>query len=120
MHLSFYLLAMITASLFGILAAVWLFAPSRFLSAWNVANPASARLVGRRAGALYSGIAAMFFLARNAEPSATLNALINGLIVTCVLLAILGLYEFIKSNASKSILGAVMIELLLTTLFLLV
>lgn len=118
MHLSFYLLAMITASLFGILAAVWLFAPSRFLSAWNVDNTNSAGLVGRRAGALYAGMAAMFFFARNAEPSATLNALIDGLIVTCVLLAILGLYEFIKGNANKSILGAVVIEMLLCVMFL--
>lgn len=118
MHLSFHLLAIITAIIFGILAIIWLFTPSLFLSAWDVDNPTSAGLVGRRAGALYSGIAVMFYLARNAEPSATLNALIYGFVVTCVLLAMLGVYELIKGNASKGILGAVLIEMLLSVLFL--
>lgn len=118
MHLSFHLLAIITAAIFGILAAIWLFTPTVFPSAWNVDNPTSAELIGRRVGALYSGIAVMLFLTRNAEPSSTLSALIYGIVVTCVMLAILGLYELVKGNASRSILGAVLIELVLAVLFL--
>jgi hypothetical protein len=118
MHLSFHLLAMIAAGIFGLLAAIWLFSPSLFLSAWNVEKPNSASLVGRRAGALYSGIAAMLIMARNAEPSAALHALIHGFIVSCLMLAMLGLFEFIKGNANKGILGAVLIEVVLSVLFL--
>lgn len=118
MEQSFHLLAIITAGIFGILAAIWLLAPSLFLSAWNVDNPISNSLVGRRIGALYSGIAVMFLTARNAEASAALNALIDGMIVTCLMLAMLGLFEFIKGNASKGILGAVLIEAVLSVLFL--
>lgn len=118
MHLSFHSLAIITAVIFGTLAAIWLLKPSLFLSAWNVDNPTSTGLVGRRVGALYSGIAVMLFLARNAMPSSTLSALIYGLVVTCLMLAILGLYELVKGYASKGILGAVLIELVLAILFL--
>jgi len=117
MHLSFYLLAMITAGAFVILAAVWMFAPTKFLSAWGVDYSVSTGLVGRRTAALYAGIATIFFLARNAEPSATLNTLIYGLITTCVMLALLGLYEFFRGSASKGILPAVVIEIVLSLLF---
>ena len=117
MLLSFHMLAVITSVLFALLAALWMFAPTRLLTAWRVDASTSTRLVGRRAAALYAGIAIMFFIARNAEYSATRAALVYGLITTCLLLALLGLYELLKGNANKGILGAVLIEAVLSLLF---
>lgn len=119
MHLSFYSLALTTSILFSLLSAVWMFAPTKFLSAWDVDYTASAGLVGRRAAALYAGFAVMFFLARNAEQSDIRTALIYGIITTCLMLALLGLYEIFKGRASKGILSAVFIEIVLSLLFML-
>lgn len=119
MHLSFHFLALTTSILFSLLSAVWMFAPTKFLSAWGVDYTASAGLVGRRAAALYAGFAMMFFIARNAEQSVIRTALIYGVITTCLMLALLGLYEIFKGSASKGILSAVFIEAVLSLLFML-
>ncbi|HCU83865.1 hypothetical protein [Methylophilus sp. UBA6697] len=119
MHLSFHSLALFTAALFLLLAIIWMLAPTRLLAAWGVGFSNTAGLVSRRAAALYAGIALMFFLARNAAPSATSDALVYGLIATCMILALLGIYEFAKGRANKGILTAVLIEVALCLLFLL-
>ncbi|WP_029147931.1 hypothetical protein [Methylophilus sp. 5] len=119
MHVSFHFLALCTAALFLLLALTWMFAPTRLLAAWGVGFSETAGLVGRRAAALYTGIALMFFLARNAAPSATRDALIYGLIVTCMILALLGIDAFAKGRANKGMLTAVLIEIALCLLFLL-
>ncbi len=75
-------------------------------------------LVGRRAAALYAGIAVMFFSARNAEHSATRTALITGTITSCSILALLGVYEFATGHATSGILTAVFIEVTLVLAFL--
>lgn len=108
--LSFYMLAMSTAIVFALLAMIWIGAPTLFLSAWAVEDAAATRLVGRRAAALYSGIAIMFFIARHAPPSTARMALVCGLTSTCMLLAAFGLYDFFKGRASSGILVAVGIE----------
>ena len=117
MHLSFYTLAIVTAGLFSLLAILWMFAPAAFLTAWGVKNSAEARLVGRRVAALYVGVAVMFFIARNAAPSMPRTALVYGLISACLMLAILGCYEWLAGKARKGILAAVLIELALSLLF---
>ncbi len=119
MNISFQFLALTTSILFSLLGAVWMFAPTKFLSAWDVDYTASAGLVGRRAAALYAGFAVMFFIARNAEQSATRDALVYGLITTCLILALLGIYDFSKKRASKGILLAVFIEVSLCLMFIL-
>lgn len=117
MHLSFYPLAIVTGSLFSLLAILWMFAPAAFLTAWGVKDSAEVRLVGRRVAALYAGVAVMFFIARNAAPSMPRTALVYGLISACLILAILGCYELLKGRARKGILAAVLIELALSLLF---
>lgn len=117
MHLSFNELAVITAGLFSLIAAVWLFAPTRFLMAWGVKASAETSLMGKRLAALYAGVALMFFMARNAPPSSLLAALISGLICTCLILALLGSYERFKGRASNGIFIAVFIELALALLW---
>ncbi|WP_047515129.1 hypothetical protein [Methylophilus sp. Q8] len=119
MHLSFHSLALFTAALFLLLAIIWMLAPTRLLAAWGVGSSDTVGLVSRRAAALYAGIALMFFLARHAAPSATRDALVYGLIATCMILALLGIDEFAKGRANKGILTAVLIEVALCLLFLL-
>jgi len=117
MQVSFHTLALATAGIFLLIAIVWLFAPARFLTAWGVKDSAETRLIGRRVAALYAGVAIMFFMARHAEPSLTRTALIIGLVNTCLLLAALGCVELLKGRVSQGILAAVVIELLLSLLF---
>lgn len=116
--LSFYRLSVITAILFFLLAIVWLFAPTQLLSVWGLELTIAAGLVGRRASALYAGIAVMFYMARNAEHSTARTALIYGMITSCLILAFLGVYEFCIGHASSGILAAVLIEVILVLAFL--
>ena len=115
--LSFYRLAVFSSILFVLLAIILMFAPDKMLAGWGVELTTSAGLMARRVAALYIGIAAMFFFARNAEHSTTRTALINGTIISCLILAALGAYEFSVGHASSGILPAVFIEVALVLAF---
>ena len=95
-----------------------MFAPDKMLAGWGVELTIAVGLLARRIAALYAGIAVMFFFARNAEHSATRTALIVGTITACLILALLGIYEFVAGHASGGILGSVLIEVVLVLAFL--
>lgn len=116
--LSFYRLSVFSSLLFTVLSMILLFAPAMMLSAWGVELTDSVGLVSRRIAALYAGIAVMYFFARNAAHSATRTALIVGTITACLILALLGVYEFIAGHASDGILISVLIEIVLVLAFL--
>lgn len=116
--LSFYRLSVFSSILFTVLSIILMFAPVMMLSAWGVELTDSVGLVTRRIAALYAGIAVMYFFARNAEHSATRTALIVGTITACLILAILGVYEFAAGHASNGILVSVLIEVVLVLAFL--
>lgn len=118
MKLSFHRLAVFTSALFLILAMTWMLAPLHLLSEWGVELSTAAGLVGRRAAALYAGIAVMFFMARNAAPSTIRTALNYGMITSCTMLALLGAYEFATGHATNGILAAIFIEVALVLAFL--
>lgn len=118
MKLSFYRLSVLTSILFVVLAIILMFAPAQMLAGWGVALTTSVGLVVRRIAALYTGLAVMFFFARNAEHSTTRTALIYGTITGCMILAILGVYEFATGHAASGILAAVTIEVALVLAFL--
>lgn len=113
MQMSFRVFAVIVVVLFSGLAGVWLFFPQLLLGAWGVDYTAAVGLVGRRGAGLYLGIAVMFFLARNAEPSVARTALTVGLGIECLTLAALGMIELISGGAGLGILSAVIAEALL-------
>lgn len=115
--LSFYRLSVFSSILFVILAIILMFAPAQMLTSWGVELTDSVGLFARRIAALYTGIAVMYFLARNAEHSTTRSALIYGTTTACLLLAALGTYEFSVGNASVGILPAVGIEIALAIAF---
>jgi hypothetical protein len=116
--LSFYRLSVFSSILFTVLALILMFAPVLMLSAWGVELTDSSGLVSRRIAALYTGIGVMFFFARNAVYSATRTALIVGTITACLILATLGVYEFLAEHASSGILISVLIEVVLILAFL--
>jgi uncharacterized protein (DUF2062 family) len=111
MKIEFKMLATLAGSLFLSLALVWLFAPILLLSDWGVEFSEGVGLLGRRAAALYAGIGVMFLLARSAEPSTARSALVKGLLVSCFMLAALGMYELWGGHATNKILLAVVIEI---------
>jgi hypothetical protein len=118
MKLSFYRLSVLTSILFVVLAIILMFVPALMLTGWGVELTTEVGLVVRRIAALYTGLAVMFFMVRNAEHSTTRTALIYGTITGCMLLAILGVYEFATGHAARGILAAVTIEVALVLAFL--
>ena len=116
--LSFYRLSVLTSILFILLATILMFAPDKMLAGWGVELTIASGLLARRIAALYTGLAVMFFMVRNAEHSTTRTALINGTITACLILALLGVYEFSVGHASSGILPAVFIEVALVLAFL--
>lgn len=59
----------------------------------------------------------MFFMARNVPPSIARSALTYGIMTSCILLAVFGLYEFLAGHATKGILAGAIIELTLALAF---
>ena len=118
--LSFYRLSVLTSILFILLATILMFAPAQMLTSWGIELTSSVGLLARRIAELYTGIAVMFFMARNAEHSTTRSALIYGMTTSCMILATLGVYEFAAGHATSGILSAVFIEVVLSLLFMIV
>jgi hypothetical protein len=111
MKIEFKTLATLAGLMLFSLSLLWLFAPNLLLSDWGVEFSEGIGLIGRRAAALYAGIGVMFLLSRNAETSTARSALVRGLLVSCLLLAALGLYELWGGHVTNKILVAVAIEI---------
>ena len=116
--LTFYRVSVFSAILFVSLSIILLFAPVHILAGWGVELTTEAGLLAKRIGALYAGIAVMYFMARNAEHSITRTALIYGTVTASLMLALLGIYEFAVGHATSGILSAVFIEVVLMLAFL--
>ncbi|HEX7987965.1 MAG TPA: hypothetical protein VF616_30940 [Duganella sp.] len=118
MTLSFRGLSIVTALLFALIGSMWLLAPQLPLSDWGLALTPSAALLGRRSAALYAGVALMFFLARNAEPSTARTALSNGMVAIGLMLAALGVFDFATGHVTPHILVPVVLEVGIALAFL--
>lgn len=118
MQVNFRNLAILSAFLFFALAFAWMFAPNLLLASWGVDFSDSVGVVGRRGAALYAGIGVMFFSARNTGPSLARSSLVTGLVVTCLILAFLGVFELAMGNVGFGILSAVLIEVAIIFAFL--
>lgn len=113
MKIRFRPLAIMISALFLALALLWMFAPQRLLEGWGLVLTPMVELLGRRAAALYAGVAVMFWLARNAPASLARAGMSNGLAVACLLLAVLGVFELLVGHVTGGILIAVAIEVAL-------
>ena len=110
-------LATFTAVFCWVLAAVLCFAPAFLASVFAVDFTYPVGLVMRRAAALFVGLGVMFWLAREAGPSAARSGLSSGFATACGLLAMTGAYEFLTGHAGVGILAAALVEIVLTVAF---
>lgn len=111
--MSFRSVATIAAVIAFVLGVGYLFAGHLVVGRWQVDPTQGVLLMGRRMGAVYLGLSAMFFAARSAGPSPARSALAGGAAVALLLLAVLGLYEFAVGSAARGILVSVTVELVL-------
>jgi len=114
---SFRAVAIVASGICLLLAAAWLLAPQLILRLWEIGDPEPALVVARRGGALFLGLAAMLFLARDAENSPARRAISVGLCVACATLAALGLGEWGAGHAGIGIGPAIVAEILLAVSF---
>jgi hypothetical protein len=89
MQLSFRTLSSFTSILCFLLALVWGFFPEVLLAIWSIGYSEGTGVVARRSAVLFAALGVMFYLLRNAPPSAARSALSNGFIVGCFGLAAL-------------------------------
>jgi hypothetical protein len=111
--MSFRSIAVITGVVTLVLGAGYLLAGTLLVRRWRIEPTESVLLLGRRIGALYLGLAVIFFFARSAPVSVARTALCAGTAVACLLLALLGVYERAAGRAGPAILASVAIEFLL-------
>jgi hypothetical protein len=116
--MSFKTTAVLTAIVTFVLGAGYLLVGTLLVARWGIEPTASVLLLARRIGAAYLGLSAIFFLARSLAPSPARFALASGAVVTCSLLAILGVSEFSVGHATAPILVSAALEAFLAISFL--
>lgn len=83
------------------------------LHEWGLESTTGALILFRRIGAMYLGLALMFFLGRTAAPSDIRSAVCLVMGGTSELLACLGLSEFLARRVSAGIFRSVFAEAVL-------
>jgi hypothetical protein len=115
--MTFRVMAIIMTCAGCILGLRLIFAGGSVLKEWGIEATVGSLVISRRIGAIYLGLALMFFLARAAAPSDHRSAvcLVTG--GTIALLACLGLFEFLAGRASAGIFVSVIAETILAAGF---
>lgn len=96
-----------------VLGVGYLFAGHLIVGRWQIEPTQSVLLMGRRMGAVYLGLSAMFFAARSSPTSPARSALSGGAALALFLLSSLGVYEFATGHAARGILVSAAVEMLL-------
>ncbi len=91
--MTFKLMALVMTLAGAALGLRFIFAGASVLRDWSIEVAEGPVVMGRRLGAIYLGIALMFFLGRNAPPSDLRSAVCLGIGGASALLATLGLFE---------------------------
>lgn len=112
--MTFEYMALVTTFAGVVLGLGFLFAGRFMLEQWGVAATDGSLLMGRRIGAVYLGLALVFYLGRLAGPSELRSALCAGIGVALGLLASLGLFELKSRRVNKGIFVSVVVETLLS------
>lgn len=115
--MTFEILALITTGAGTLLGLGFLFAGRFMLKQWGLDATDASLVMCRRMGAVYLGLALLFFLGRSAGPSELRSAVCAGLGIAIGLLACLGLFELMSRRVSKGILVSTVVETLLSTSF---
>jgi hypothetical protein len=114
--MSFEVVALILAAAGCILGLRFTFAAGSVLKEWGVEATAGAQMLFRRMGAIYLGVALMFFLGRSAPPSDIRSAVCLVTAGVAALLASLGFAEYRARRAGVGILRSVVAEAALSVI----
>ena len=106
-----------TAVLTLCLAIGYLVAGSFMVGRWQIEPTESVLLLGRRIGAYFLGLSIMFFLARSIPASPARRAICSSAVVSCLLLAMLGVYEHSTGRAATPILASAAVEVFIAVAF---
>ena len=115
--MTFQIIALIMTCAGCLLGGRFIFAGGSVLKEWGVEATAGSIVLFRRMGAIYLGLALMFFLGRAAAPSDFRSAvcLVTG--GASALLACLGLFEFMARRVSAGVFRSVVAEAALAAAF---
>jgi hypothetical protein len=97
----------------SVLGLRFIFAGASVLKEWGIEATDGPLVMGRRIGALYLGLAVMFFLGRTAGPSDLRSAVCLGTGGAIALLAFLGFFEFSAGRVSSGIIVPAIVEVVL-------
>lgn len=111
--MSFKTTAIITATVSFVLGCAYLFLGNLVVARWQIEPTDAVLLLERRIGALYIGLAVMYYVARLAPISLARTALSAGTAVALSGLACLGVYEFASGRVGPGIFVSAGIELLI-------
>jgi hypothetical protein len=111
---NFMLVASFVALIFGL---GFILAPAASLQPYGTTTDVTGLFLGRYLGASLLGMAAVIFLTRNAEPSATRKGLLTGLFVTMVLGFVVAVYDALAGAGNSLVLLNAVIYLLLAVGF---
>jgi len=100
-----------------VLGLRFIFAGASVLREWGIEATDGPLVMCRRIGALYLGLALMFFLGRSAAPSDLRSAVCLGVGGASALLACLGLFERWAGRVSGGIIVPAIVELVLAAGF---
>jgi hypothetical protein len=100
-----------------VLGVRFMFAGASVLKEWGIDATDSPLVICRRLGALYLGIALMFFLGRNAAPSDLRSAVCLGMGSAIALLAGLGLFERWAGRVGSGIIVPAIVEVVIAAAF---
>lgn len=115
--MTFKTMACLTALAATVLGVRFIVAGASVLAQWNVAPTDGALVVCRRIGALYLGLALLFFLGRSAAPSELRSGVCLGVGAASAILAGLGVFELRAGRVGSGILVPVVAETLLAAGF---
>jgi hypothetical protein len=115
--MTFKLLAYVMTIAGCVLGVRFIFAGASVLKEWGIEPTDGPSVICRRLGALYLGLALMFFLGRAAGPSDLRSAVCLGMGGASALLAALGLFEFSAGRVSSGIIVPAIVEIVLAAGF---
>ena len=111
--------AIVTSILCLVLFAIFLVAPGTYSELYGITGDRGGEFLGRRASAMFLGLAAILWLTRNEPISTVRSAISYGIAFVFAGIAFTGLFEFGRGNANFSIVIAAVGELVIAFVFLL-
>lgn len=115
--MTFQMMALVMTCAGCLLGGRFIFAGGSVLKEWGIEPTPGAIIVFRRIGAIYLGLALMFFLGRAADPSDLRSAVCLVMSGAIALLAGLGLFEFLARRVGPGVFRSVVAEAVLAAAF---